>query len=59
MNFSAVPDEVLQAGEDRALALGLHRGTTPSGPLEHRFAHLATVEGGRVTHFEQFTDTHE
>ena len=59
MDFSAIPDEVLQVGENRALALGFYRGTTPGGPLEIRFAHLATVEGGRVTRFEQFTDTHE
>jgi ketosteroid isomerase-like protein len=58
-NFSAVPDEVVQVGDNRALALGFYRGTTPSGPLEIRFAHLATVEAGRITHFEQFTDTHE
>ena len=59
MDFSAIPDEVLEVGENCALALGFYRGTTPSGPLEIRFAHLATVEGGRVTRFEQFTDTHE
>ena len=59
MDFSALPDEVLQVGENRALALGFYRGTTPSGPLEIRFAHLATVEAGRVTRFEQFTDTQE
>jgi ketosteroid isomerase-like protein len=57
--FSAVPDEVLQVGEDRALGLGVYRGTTPKGPLEIRFGHLITVDGERITHFEQFTDTHE
>ena len=58
-NFSAVPDEILPVGDDRAIALGFYRGQTATGPLETRFAHLATVEDGRVTHFEQFTDTHE
>ena len=57
--FSAVPDEVVPVGEDRALGLGFYRGTTPRGPLEIRFAHLATVEGERVTRFEQLTDTYE
>jgi ketosteroid isomerase-like protein len=57
--FTAIPDEIVAVGEDRALGLGFYRGTTPAGPLEIRFAHLATVDGDRVTHFEQFTDTHQ
>jgi ketosteroid isomerase-like protein len=58
-DFSAIPDEILSVGENKALALGHYRGMTASGPLETRFAHLATVEGDRISHFEQFTDTHE
>lgn len=58
-NFSAVPDEIVSVGDDRAMGLGLYRGETDAGPLEIRFAHLATVEGGRIARFEQFTDTHE
>jgi len=58
-DFSAVPDEVLQVGEDRAIGMGFYRGKTAAGPLEIRFAHLATVAGDRITHFEQFTDTHQ
>lgn len=57
--FSAVPDEILPVGEEKAIALGFYRGSTVAGPLEIRFAHLATVEGDRIIHFEQFTDTHE
>jgi uncharacterized protein len=57
--FTAVPDEILPVGEDRAIGLGFYRGQTAAGPLETRFAHLATVNGDRITHFEQFTDTHE
>lgn len=58
-NFTAVPDEILPVGDDRAIALGFYRGDTDAGPLETRFAHLATVNEGRISHFEQFTDTHE
>ena len=58
-SFTAVPDEILEVGDNRAIGLGVYRGKTRAGPLEIRFAHLATVEGGRVTRFEQFTDTHE
>ena len=58
-NFTAVPDEILPVGDSRALALGFYRGQTGAGPLETRFAHLATVDGDSISHFEQFTDTHE
>lgn len=58
-NFTAVPDEILPVGDDRAIGLGYYRGETGAGVLETRFAHIATVDGGRITHFEQFTDTHE
>jgi ketosteroid isomerase-like protein len=58
-DFSAVPDEIQPLGDNRAIALGIYRGTTSAGPLAIRFAHIATVEGGRIAHFEQMTDTHE
>ena len=58
-DFSAVPDELLPIGNDRVLALGRYRGTTNAGPLDTRFAHLWMVKDGRMSHFEQFTDTHE
>ena len=59
VDFTAVPDEIVSVGEDRALGLGFYRGMTANGPLEIRFAHLATVDEQRITHVEQFTDTHE
>ena len=58
-DFSAVPDEVVDVGNDRALAVGFYRGVTSVGPLEIRFAHLITVNAGQITQFEQFTDTRE
>ena len=57
--FTAIPDEIVAVGDNRALGLGFYRGTTTVGPLEIRFAHLATVDGDRITRLEQFTDTHE
>ena len=56
-DFTAVPDQFLPFGEDRVLALGTYRGKSPRGPLEIRFAHLSTVDGDHISHFEQFTDT--
>ena len=58
-DFSAKPDELLPIGDDRVLALGRYRGTTDAGPMDIRFGHLWTVDGERMSHFEQFTDTHE
>ena len=58
-DFTAIPDEILPVGDKGAIGLGFYRGRTASGPLEIRFAHLATVEGGAITRFEQFTDTHQ
>ncbi|MES2119144.1 MAG: nuclear transport factor 2 family protein [Pseudomonadota bacterium] len=56
--FSAVPDEIIAAGEDRVLSMGTYRGTGSAGPLEAPFAHLWTVRDGQITHFVQFADTH-
>lgn len=58
-DFTAIPDQILPVGDNQAIGLGFYRGKTSAGPLETRFAHLATVADGRVTHLEQFTDTHE
>ena len=59
LEFTAKPDELLPLDDGRVLALGRYRGTTGAGPLDTRFAHLWTVAGGRMSHFEQFTDTYE
>ena len=58
--FTAVPDEILAIGDDRALAVGTYRGTGAAGPLEVRFAHLMTVaDDGSISDFEQFADSHQ
>lgn len=56
--FSARPDEIIPAGEDRVLALGTYRGKGPAGEVAAPFAHLWTVRDGRITHFVQHVDTH-
>jgi ketosteroid isomerase-like protein len=57
-DFSAVPDEIIFAGDDRVLALGRYRGTGVGGALDAPFAHLWTVRDGRITHFVQHVDSH-
>ena len=56
--FTAIPDEIIPAGDDRVLAMGRYRGNGVSGPVDTPFAHLWTVRDGRVTHFVQYVDTH-
>ena len=56
--FSARPDEILPAGDDRVLAVGRYRGTGKAGALDAGFAHLWTVQDGRITRFVQYADTH-
>lgn len=56
--FSATPDEIIPAGEDRVLALGTYRGKGASSEVAVPFAHLWTVSDGRITNFVQYADTH-
>ncbi len=56
--FTAKPDEIIPAGDDRVLALGTYRGSGSAGELATPFAHLWTVRDGRVTNFVQYADTH-
>jgi uncharacterized protein len=56
--FSAVPDEFLDAGE-QVVALGRYRGTAKGTGklLDVPFVHVWTLRGGRATRFRQFLDT--
>lgn len=56
--FSAKPDEVMPAGDDRVLAMGTYRGKGTAGEVATPFAHLWTVRDGTITNFVQFADTH-
>lgn len=56
--FTAAPDEIVAAGEDRVLATGTYRGRGAGGELAAPFAHLWTVRDGRISRFVQYADTH-
>lgn len=58
-NFSAKPDELLAAGDDRVLGIGRYRGTGSAGEVDVAFAHLWTVCDGRIVKFVQYADTHK
>ncbi|MFL6733131.1 MAG: nuclear transport factor 2 family protein [Sphingomicrobium sp.] len=56
--FTATPDEIIPAGEDRVLALGTYRGTGSTGEVATPFAHLWTVRDDRISNFVQYVDTY-
>ncbi|MGC5700091.1 nuclear transport factor 2 family protein [Pseudomonas sp. NFXW11] len=45
---------------DQVFAYGNYRGTYKASgkPIDVRVAHLWTLKNGKVTHFEQFVDSH-
>jgi len=57
-NFSAVPDELLDAG-DNIIALGHYSGKFNETGKSMRvpFAHVWTLRDGKIVKFVQYTDT--
>jgi uncharacterized protein len=57
--FSVTPDEVVASGE-RVVGLGHYAGTNKKTGKAFRvpFAHAFRMKDGKVTHFQQYTDTH-
>ena len=56
--FVVTPVTYLVSG-DRVVAMGRYTGTNRATgeALDAQFAHVFTVSGGKVTHFQQYTDT--
>ena len=57
--FSARPDEILPAGDDRVIALGRYTGNGKKGPVDAAFAHVWTVRDRSIVKFVQYADTHK
>jgi ketosteroid isomerase-like protein len=57
-NFQAIPDEILDAG-DTIVALGHYKAThkATGNPLHAQFAHIWRLRDGKITAFQQYTDT--
>jgi ketosteroid isomerase-like protein len=57
--FTVTPDEVVASG-DRVVSLGHYTGTNKKTgkSLNVPFAHAWRLKDGKVTHFQQYTDTH-
>lgn len=58
--FSVTPDTLLDAGE-HVVALGIYSGThtTTGKQVRAQFAHIWTIEQGKVRKFQQYTDTQQ
>ena len=56
--FQALPGEVLDAGET-VVVLGRYKGTfkATGKAVDAQFAHVWRLKGGRITGFQQYTDT--
>jgi uncharacterized protein len=57
--FSARPDELLPAGDDRVIGLGRYSGRGRAGIVDAAFAHVWTVRDGEIVKFVQYADTHQ
>lgn len=57
-SFIVTPATYLPSG-DRVVVLGRYTGTNRATgeALDAQFTHVFTVTGGKVTHFQQYTDT--
>lgn len=55
-NFSAIPDQLLPLGTDRAVAFGFYRGLDDR--VAAPFCHVWTVRDGRLVKFVQYADSH-
>ncbi|MFN8582488.1 MAG: nuclear transport factor 2 family protein [Gemmatimonadaceae bacterium] len=57
-NFSAVPSTFIDGG-DHVVVLGRYRGKMKDGgeTLDAQFCHVYRFVGGKVTTFQQYTDT--
>lgn len=54
--FTAIPDEILPLGTDRAVAFGVYRGD--GGKVAVPFCHVWTAKDGRITKFVQYADSY-
>jgi len=55
--FTAGPDEILDAGEEKVVSLGRYGGRGSNGPVDVPFAHVWTVRDSKIVRFDQYADT--
>lgn len=57
-NFATVPEEIIDGGDTVVMLgryVGKHKGTGKS--INMQVVHVWRVSGGKLTHFQQYTDT--
>ncbi len=55
--FTAAPDEILDAGEEKVVSLGRYGGRGSNGAVDVPFAHVWTVRDSKIVRFDQYADT--
>ncbi len=55
--FTAGPDEILDAGEEKVVSLGRYGGRGSNGAVDVPFAHVWTVRDSKIVRFDQYADT--
>ena len=55
--FTARPDEILDGGADTVVSLGRYSGQGANGRVDIPYAHVWTVQDGKIVRFVQHTDT--
>ena len=55
--FAARPDEILDGGDEKVVSLGTYSGQMANGPVDVPYAHVWTVQDGKIVRFVQYTDT--
>jgi ketosteroid isomerase-like protein len=55
--FTARPVEILDAGDEKVVSLGRYAGQGANGAVDVPYAHVWTVQDGKVVRFVQYADT--
>jgi len=55
--LTARPDEILDGGDEKVVSLGRYGGQGANGPVDVPYAHVWTVQDGKIVSFVQYTDT--
>jgi uncharacterized protein len=55
--FTVRPDEILDGGGEKVVSLGTYSGQGANGPVDVPYAHVWTIQDGKIARFVQYTDT--
>jgi ketosteroid isomerase-like protein len=60
-DVTPVPDELIVGADGRVVVVGRYLGSARAtgSPVDAAFAHVLTIENGRILRLQQITDTHQ